>query len=118
MDKSPEIWVPAVGEGRVVLIVVPHADDCALFIGGTVAMWSSAGWRVILVRVTDDRWDSMAIDEAETISRHISELRQMSSVLGISEVIDLGWPTDTLADIPKNALREQRHPASPRLDPA
>jgi LmbE family N-acetylglucosaminyl deacetylase len=105
--QSPEVWSPEPGRGRVVLVVAPHADDTALFIGGTVARWTAAGWRVILVRVTDDRWDSIGIDEAETIRRHAQEVRRAAATLGISDVIDLGWPTDTLADISENALREQ-----------
>ncbi len=95
------------GEGRVVLVVTAHADDAALFIGGTVAAWSAAGWRVVLVRVTDDRWDSVGLDEATTIARSAAELRTAASLLGVDEVVDLGWPTDTLGDASEVALREQ-----------
>lgn len=107
MDREPLRWAPEPGLGRVVLLVVAHADDVALFIGGTVAQWSNAGWRVVEVRVTDDRWDSLSIDEDETIRRNAAEVRDAARVLGISEVVDLGWPTDTLADISEVALREQ-----------
>lgn len=89
------------------LLVVAHADDVSLFIGGTVARWANAGWRVVEVRVTDDRWDSLGIDEDATIRRNAAEVRDAARVLGISEVVDLGWPTDTLADISEVALREQ-----------
>lgn len=95
------------GEGGVVLVVTAHADDAALFIGGTVAAWSAAGWRVVLVRVTDDRWDSVGLDEATTIARSAAELRTAASLLGVDEVVDLGWPTDTLGDASEVALREQ-----------
>ncbi len=107
MSMSPVVWGPEPGEGRVVMIVVAHADDVALFIGGTVARWTLAGWRVIEVRVTDDRWDSIGLDDETTIRRNADEVRRAAAVLGISEVIDLGWPTDTLADISETALREQ-----------
>lgn len=107
MSTSPAVWSPEPGEGRVVMVVVAHADDVALFIGGTVARWTAAGWRVIEVRVTDDRWDSLGLDEAETIRRNAAEVRLAAGVLGIAEVIDLGWPTDTLADISETALRKQ-----------
>lgn len=106
MQKSPEVWSPEPGGGRVVLVVSPHADDVALFIGGTVALWAAAGWRVVVVRVTDDRWDSVGVDEPETIRRHALEVRRAASALGVAEVVDLGWPTDTLADVSHNALRE------------
>lgn len=58
------------GRGRVILVVVvvAHADDPALFLGGTIARWADAGWRVVCVRVTDDRWDSVGHTEAETVA--------------------------------------------------
>jgi len=56
------------GKGRVVLIVVAHANDMVLFLGGTVARWCDAGWRVALVPVTDDHWNSVALSEADTIA--------------------------------------------------
>lgn len=95
------------GNSRVVLVVTAHADDAALFIGGTVAAWSAAGWRVVLARVTDDRWDSVGLDEATTIERSARELRSAADALGVAEVVDLGWPTDTLGDASEVALREQ-----------
>lgn len=101
------MWSPEDGEGRVVLVVVAHADDVALFIGGTVARWADAGWRVVVVRVTDDRWDSVEVAEDETIRRNAAELRKAAAVLGVDQIVDLGWPTDTLADISEVQLREQ-----------
>ncbi|MFM7508660.1 MAG: PIG-L deacetylase family protein [Actinomycetota bacterium] len=98
---------PEPGADRVVLVVTAHADDATLFIGGTVAAWSASGWRVVLVRVTDDRWDSVGLDEATTIERSAAELRLAAERLGVSEVVDLGWPTDTLGDASEVALREQ-----------
>ncbi len=95
------------GDGRVVLVVTAHADDAALFVGGTVAAWSGAGWHVVLVRVTDDRWDSVGLDEATTVARAASELRAAAELLGVAEVVDLGWPTDSLGDASEVALREQ-----------
>jgi LmbE family N-acetylglucosaminyl deacetylase len=55
------------GSGRILLVVVAHADDLVLFLGGTIARWADAGWQVVGVRVTDDRWDSVGLTEAETI---------------------------------------------------
>ncbi|MEY5058463.1 MAG: GlcNAc-PI de-N-acetylase, partial [Actinomycetota bacterium] len=58
------------GRNRVVLLVVAHADDPTLFLGGTVARWADGGWRVVVVRATDDRWDSWGVDEATTVARN------------------------------------------------
>ena len=95
------------GEGRTVLVVVAHADDVALFIGGTVAAWAAAGWRVVVVRVTDDRWDSVGSNESDTIAANSAELRSSLDVLGVSGVVEFSLPTDTLGDTSLVALRER-----------
>ncbi len=95
------------GEGRVVLLVVAHADDMALFLGGTVAAWTDAGWRVVVVRVTDDRWDSVGSDEASTAVANRSEFEEAAEILGVDQIVELGYPTDTLGDISTVELRER-----------
>ena len=95
------------GDGRVVLLVVAHADDVALFVGGTVATWADAGWRVVVVRVTDDRWDSVGSDEVSTAAANRSEFEQAAAILGVHDIVELGHPTDTLGDISTVELRER-----------
>jgi LmbE family N-acetylglucosaminyl deacetylase len=95
------------GDGRVVLVVIAHADDLALFIGGTVAAWADAGWRVVVVRVTDDRRDSVGSDEASTIAANRAEFEQSCAVLGVDEIVELGYATDTLGDVSTVELRER-----------
>ncbi len=95
------------GKGRTVLIVVAHADDAALFVGGTVALWDEAGWRIVVVRATDDRWDSVDLDELETAEAASRELDAAGAVLGVDEVVDLGYHTDTMGDASEVLLREQ-----------
>jgi len=92
---------------RAILVVVAHADDLTLFLGGTIARWADAGWRVVALRVTDDRWDSVGLTEAETISRNANELQEAAAVLGITELIDLGYHTDVLGDASEVELRER-----------
>ncbi len=94
------------GEGRTILLVVAHADDPALFLGGTILRWADAGWRVVCVRVTDDRWDSHDLTEAETIAANRAEFRLAAVVLGIAEIIELDYATDVLGDVSEVALRE------------
>jgi LmbE family N-acetylglucosaminyl deacetylase len=95
------------GEGRVVLVVVAHADDVALFIGGTVAAWADAGWRVVVVRATDDRWDSVGSDEAATVAANRDEFARAADILGVHQIVELGYPTDTLGDVSTVELRER-----------
>lgn len=82
-----------------------HADDPALFLGGTILRWADAGWRVVCVRVTDDRWDSVGLTEAETIARNAHEFHAAARALGIAEIVDLGYCTDTLGDASEVTLR-------------
>lgn len=89
------------------LLVIAHADDLALFLGGTVAAWAEAGWRVVVVRVTDDRWDSVGSDEASTVVDNRGEFERAAAVLGVAEIVELGYPTDTLGDVSTVELRER-----------
>ena len=95
------------GKGRSILLVVAHADDPALFLGGTILRWTDAGWRVVCVRVTDDRWDSVGLTEAETIAANAKQFRSAAVALGIAEIVELNYPTDTLGDASEVTLREQ-----------
>lgn len=95
------------GDGRRLLLVVAHADDGAIFAGGVLALWAQAGWNIHALRVTDDRWDSVGLDEAETIRRNTAEFREASRVLGIAETEDLLWQTDVLGNADRVALRER-----------
>lgn len=110
LATTPDIVTPddvAQGKGRTLLLVVAHADDPAIFIGGVLALWARAGWRIVCLRVTDDRWDSVGLDEAETVRRNAEELRAAARLLGIAEVHDLGWQTDVLGDASRVRLRER-----------
>jgi LmbE family N-acetylglucosaminyl deacetylase len=105
------------GKGRVLLVIVAHADDPAIFAGGVLALFAHAGWQVHVLRVTDDRWDSVQLGEDETIARNAAELRAAAAVLGLAGVWDLGWQTDVLGDASRVSLRERLIHAIRRLRP-
>jgi LmbE family N-acetylglucosaminyl deacetylase len=92
---------------QTAIIISPHADDAAAFCGATIAKFADEGWNIILVRVTDDRKDSVGLTVEETIARNTEELHKAAAILGISEIVELGFETDTLADIPLGKLRER-----------
>ncbi len=94
------------GDQRVILLIVAHADDVALFLGGTVAAWADAGWRVVVVRVTDDRWDSVGLSENATIEANTAEFGRALNILGVAEIVELGYHTDVLGDVSEVVLRE------------
>ncbi|MCC6144400.1 MAG: PIG-L family deacetylase [Candidatus Hydrogenedentes bacterium] len=89
------------------MIISPHADDAAAFCGGTIARFADEGWRIILVRVTDDAKDSVDLTRDETIHRNTEELHDAARILGVAEVVELGYETDCLADVSLVALRER-----------
>jgi LmbE family N-acetylglucosaminyl deacetylase len=89
------------------MVISPHADDAAAFCGATLAKFVDQGWKVILVRVTDDRKDSVGLSIEATIQKNAEELRESARILGIQEIIELGFETDMLADIPLGKLRER-----------
>ncbi len=92
---------------QTAMIISPHADDAAAFCGATIAKFANQGWNIVLVRVTDDRKDSVGLTIEETITRNTQELHQAAAILGVSEIVELGFETDGLADIPLGKLRER-----------
>ncbi|MBX3705531.1 MAG: PIG-L family deacetylase [Pseudomonadales bacterium] len=107
MPAAPSDRSTLPGKGHTVLVIVPHADDAALFCGGTLRLMADRGARVVLLRVTDDRYDSAGLDEQATIAANTTELHAAARLLGISEIIELGWQTDRLGDASEVALRER-----------
>ena len=92
---------------QTAMVISPHADDAAAFCGGTIAKFADQDWNVIIVRVTDDRKDSVGLTIEETIARNTKELHQAAHILGVREIVELGFETDMLADIPLGKLRER-----------
>jgi LmbE family N-acetylglucosaminyl deacetylase len=95
------------GAGQTVLAIVAHADDATLFCGGTLKLMSDRGAHVVLLRVTDDRFDSVGLDAEATIAANTLELERAAKVLGIHDIVELGWQTDALGDASEVALRER-----------
>jgi LmbE family N-acetylglucosaminyl deacetylase len=92
---------------QTAMVISPHADDAAAFCGATLAKLAEQGWKVVLVRVTDDSKDSVGLTIEETIQKNAEELRTAARILGIQEIVELGFETDVLADVPLGKLRER-----------
>jgi LmbE family N-acetylglucosaminyl deacetylase len=95
------------GKSRVVLVFAPHADDLAIFCGGTVALMADAGWRPVMVRVTNDALDSVDVPREETIRRNTEQMHDAVAQLGVTEIVELGYETDLLGDVSEVELRER-----------
>lgn len=92
---------------RTALAICPHADDAAAFFGGTLTRFADEGWRTVIVRITDDAKDSVGSTVAETTERNRRELEEAARVMGVAEIVELGYATDCLADISETELRER-----------
>jgi LmbE family N-acetylglucosaminyl deacetylase len=92
---------------KTVLVICPHADDAAAFCGGQVMLFAQDGWRVVMIRVTDDYTDSVGLSVAETIAKNTAEMHEAARIMGVSLGIELGYPTDSLSEISHGELREK-----------
>ena len=83
-----------------VMVISPHPDDAEFGVAGTVARWTRSGRRVVYVLCTDG--DKGTSDRNMTPER-LSEIRQdeqraAAKVLGVSNVLFLGYPDQGLED--------------------
>ena len=93
--------------GQTVLVIVAHADDAALFCGGTLRLMADRGARLVMLRVTDDRYDSVGASVADTVATNTTQMHAAAKILGIDEIVELGWETDQLGDASETQLRER-----------
>jgi hypothetical protein len=90
---------------RIAMVSIAHADDLLLFCGGAVSVLIKEGWKVTVVRATNDRWDSYGISESATIEANTKEFNLAMKELGITKVVDLNLDTDRLGDYSEVNLR-------------
>ena len=87
-------------EPTPVLVVTPPPDDAEGGVGGTIAQWSALGRRVVLVVCTngDKGTSDRSITSEELAEIRQNEQRKAAEVLGIGEVVFLGYPDQGLPD--------------------
>ena len=88
------------------MVIVAHPDDAEWMCGGTVAKWCAEGWEVVYVMCTDG---SKGSSDPDMTSRKLTEIREAEQreacrVLGVKEVVFLGYPDAYLE--PTIALRK------------
>ena len=83
-----------------VLVVSPHPDDMESCAGGTIARWASQGRKVVLLVCTNGDKGSSDLNIAPNIlaATREEEQRNSAEVLGLSEVVFLGFPDQGLED--------------------
>jgi LmbE family N-acetylglucosaminyl deacetylase len=95
-----------------------HPDDEALLTGGTLALLSAAGHRVVLVVATSGAAGLSAGGKpmdvrsgAELAARRIEELHRSAKILGCARVVllgypDSGWSTDPAVGVPPGSFAD------------
>ena len=85
------------------MVVTPHPDDAEYGVAGTVARWVQEGKQIVYIVCTNgDKGTSDANMEPEELAK-IREKEQMAAarVLGVTEVIFLRYPDQSLEDTPE-----------------
>jgi LmbE family N-acetylglucosaminyl deacetylase len=82
------------------LAVYAHPDDPEVSCGGTLGMWAHAGCEVTVLVCTDGGKGSSdpGTDPVELVARRAEEAGAASTVLGVAERLNLGYPDGELSD--------------------
>jgi len=86
-----------------VMVVTPHPDDAEFGVAGTVARWTREGKDVIYVVCTNgDKGTTDPNMKPDELAK-IREQEQLAAakLLGVREVVFLGYPDQTLEDTPE-----------------
>jgi len=83
-----------------VLVIMPHPDDAEFGCAGTIARWVKEGKRVVYVVLTngDKGTSDRLLTPQQLASIRKDEQREAAQVLGVKEVIFLGYPDQGLED--------------------
>ena len=94
-------------KGRV-LVIQAHPDDADFNIGGTIAKWAAEGLEIYYLIVTDGSKGTYdpEMDPEELARIRQEEERRAAKVLGVKDVIFLGYPDGELI-LPSLELREK-----------
>ena len=86
-----------------VMVVTAHPDDAEFGVAGTVARWTKEGKQVVYVVCTDgDKGTSDRSIKPEQLAEiRKKEQEAAAGVLGVREVIFLGYPDQELEDTPE-----------------
>ena len=98
------------------MVVSPHPDDAEIGCGGTIAQWIREGTEVVYVLCTNG---DKGTGDRDMTSERLAEIRrneqaEAADVLGVQEVIYLGYPDGMLEDTYEfrgelvNAIRRHR----------
>ena len=95
------------------MVIMAHPDDAEFTVAGTVALWARAGCRVTYVVCTDGNAGSHepGITREEVAEIRRAEQRAACEILGVSEVVFLGYDDGVLEpslDLRRDLVRAVR----------
>jgi len=92
---------------KTVLVLVPHPDDAEFGCGGTLALMTAAGERVIIVIATDGSKGTFETDPARLARLRSAEAAEAAQILGAEPPLMLGHPDLELDHLPAGYLRSE-----------
>lgn len=101
------LLIAAACQGQTVLVVTADASDYLLSAGGTLAAMIDKGASVYVLRVTNDEKDSWNLSPEETARQVRLESEEAGKILGVKEVIPLGYRAWELADVSFTEMRDR-----------
>jgi LmbE family N-acetylglucosaminyl deacetylase len=102
-------WPAAAQTGGkpVVLVITADAADYLLAAGATIAGLVEQGADAYVIRVANDEKDAWDLPPEEAARRARAESEEAGRILGVKEVISLGYRGAELGDVPFTTLRDR-----------
>jgi LmbE family N-acetylglucosaminyl deacetylase len=96
-----------------ILVFTPHPDDAEIALGGAMARWASESREIVLCVVTNGAMGSNdpAVDRPDLIATRHLEQEHAASILGVKEVVFLGYEDGAVEDsheLRRDMIREIR----------
>ena len=87
-----------------ILVVTAHPDDAEFGVAGTVALWTAEGKQVVYVVCTngDKGTSDRSINPEDLVKTRQGEQKAAAKILGVREVVFLGYSDQGLEDTPEN----------------
>lgn len=98
---------PVASAQKRVLVITADQSDYLLAAGGAVASMIAQGANACLIRVTNDEKDSWDLTPEETARRARQESEEAARILGIQEVVSLGYRAGELGGVSPTELRDR-----------
>lgn len=95
------------GDKPVVLVVSADAEDYLLSAAGTIAAMVDNGAAAYVIRVTNDENSAWDLPPDEAALRNRADSERAAAILGVKEVVSMGYRAAELADVPFTTLRDR-----------